>query len=363
MITSIMNLPDAVTHAFDTEGRFIGAELFGCGRINRTYLASYELDDMSVRYIHQRINTEVFKDPGVVMSNLVAVTRYITQRLSDDGIGEYELRRRVLTPVPLKSGGFLLLLPDGSYWRTSHYVEGSSALLQVSAEAAYEAARSFGRFLRMLDGFPVDQLKEVIPGFHNTAQRVSYFKKVAEINSVDRLAGCQEDVDALANRSKRAGRLQELTNQGILPIRAVHNDTKLNNVLFDARTSRALCVVDLDTVMGGISAHDFGDMVRSAANTCSEDAEDPSEASLDMEHYKSLHSGFLDAAGDILQDAEKEMLPEGVWAMTYELAVRFLTDHLAGDVYFGVSQEGQNLERARVQLALLRDIERKWSDL
>jgi len=252
---------------------------------------------------------------------------------------------------------------DGNFWRVYDFVEDSICLqLPETPEDFYQSAVAFGNFQQQLKDFPAHTLCEVIPNFHNTADRYRLFREALAADVCGRAAQVRDEVEFALAREEEAATLVNMLAAGELPLRVTHNDTKLNNVMLDARTRKPLCVVDLDTVMPGLSLYDFGDSIRFGAATAAEDEKDLSKVWMDLNLYETYTRGFLSACPGLTQN-ERDMLPMGAKLMTLECGVRFLTDYLNGDVYFSTHYEGQNLDRCRTQFKLVADMESKWDDM
>lgn len=343
---------NAIACRFRLEGAPVTCGPYGRGHINSTFLLE---TDRGRRYILQRINGAVFPDPGAVMENVAAVTEHIARRTEDP--------RGCLRLEPTWDGALWTRDERGDVWRVYDFVEGGvSPRTPASREELYECAAAFGAFRRQLAGFPAESLRETIPDFHNTPDRYRKLRAALAADVCGRAGEVRREIGFVLARENEAGALQRMRLAGELPVRVTHNDTKLDNVLLDAASGRALCVVDLDTVMPGLAAYDFGDAIRSGAAAAPEDERDLSRMELDMDAFETFTRGFAAASPD-LTDRERESLPLGAWIMTLECGVRFLTDYLAGDVYFAVHRPGQNLDRARAQLKLAADMERKWDDM
>ena len=336
-------------YRFRLEGAPVTCEPYGCGHINHTFLV---VTDTGKRYILQKLNGAVFPDPVGLMENVVAVTRYIGQRVDDP--------REVLHLVPTLEGEPYTADDEGSIWRLYDYVEGSICLqAPETPEDFYQSAVAFGTFQRQLAGFPAETLHETIPNFHNTPDRYRKFRQALAADVCGRAREVGPEVDFVLAREEQAGALHRMRLSGELPTRVTHNDTKLNNVMLDAETRRPLCVIDLDTVMPGLAAFDFGDSIRFGAATAPEDEKDLTRMEMDLSAFETYTRGFITACPG-LTDRERETLPLGAKIMTLECGVRFLTDYLAGDVYFSIHRPEHNLDRARTQFKLVEDMEKKW---
>lgn len=337
--------------AFQVEGAPVECRCFGHGHINSTFRIT---TNAGKEYVLQKINKYVFKDPVGLMNNAGAVTDYIRQRVDDP--------RLALHFLTTHDGKFYHEDDEGEFWRMYDFVGGFCLDTPESDEDFYQSALAFGRFQQLLCEFPADTLSETIPEFHNTIDRYVNFRKAVEADPIGRLADVKEDVAFLLEREQRATQLQRMRESGELPLRVTHNDTKLNNVLLDKKTRKSLCVLDLDTVMPGLSAYDFGDSIRFGAATAAEDEVDVSKMAMDLHMFEVYTKGFLEAATS-LTDREVEMLPMGAYVMTVECATRFLKDYLEGDLYFKTAYPEHNLVRARTQMKLAEDMENKMDEM
>ena len=348
--------PQAVGRAFALPGVLRSFARHGSGHINDTYLAVYDEGGQTARYIHQRINDAVFKDPRQVMENIQRVTEHQRRKLAAAAPSEGP-RRQALRCLPAHDGAPLWRDPDGRFWRTYPFVEGARSHDVVESPGqAFVAARAFGDFQKTLADLPGPRLHETIPRFHDTPWRLANLERAVAADRLGRADGCRAEIeDALAQRTATR-RLIELQAQGRIPERITHNDTKLNNVMIDEVTAQEVCVIDLDTVMPGLTVYDFGDLVRTATMPVPEDERDLSRVVMDRPMFEALVRGYLASAGEFLNADERAHLAFAGWLMTFESGARFLTDHLEGDVYFRVHRPGQNLDRCRTQLALARHI-------
>lgn len=334
---------------FDAEGTPVSCERYGSGHINETYLVEME---NGKRYILQKINRTVFTDVTALMKNITAVTDYLQARS--------DAPRSVMSMVFTKDGASHLIDDRDDAYRMYQYVENSTCLQEPHDDGdVYGCALAFGRFLHKMSGFPAQTLQEVLPRFHDTPDRYRKFHAVLDRNPVHRNQLAEDEIAFVLQREQDAGVLQQMRERGELPLRVTHNDTKLNNVLFDVDTRKALCVVDLDTVMPGLSAYDFGDAVRFGAATVAEDEQDLSLVNMSLDRFRLYVRGFLQGCPD-LTEAELQLLPQGAKTMTLECGMRFLTDYLDGDHYFRIHEPEQNLHRCRTQLRLVADMESKW---
>ena len=324
---------------------------YGCGHINRTYLVATAGGRC---YILQKINHHTFRDVAGLMENIELVTEHLRRKSPDP--------RSVLTLIRTKDGESYLEADDG-YWRVFRFVEDSICLQQPESDADfYESAVGFGTFQQLLSDFPAEKLHETIPNFHNTPDRYRAFHETLTRDPMHRAAQVQPEIEFALARQAEMAALQNALDAGELPLRVTHNDTKLNNVLFDAKTRRALCIIDLDTVMPGSALYDYGDSIRFGAATAAEDERELDKMEMSLERFRVFTRGYVRACPGLTQK-ELELLPLGAKVMTMECGVRFLTDHIDGDNYFSIHREGQNLDRARTQFKLVADMERKWDKM
>lgn len=344
--------------SFDIGGRYVRCKELSTGIINCTYHVEYFRDGMRKDYIVQRINTEVFKEPKKLMSNIIKVTDYVRQNVIKKGLST---KRFVLRAFLTKKDRKPFLIDEaGGYWRCYRYIQNSTTYDSVDDLKIIErVGQAFGRFQDCLEGFDAKCLFTTIPDFHNTPKRYKAFYYAVKKNPKKRVKFVEKEIEELRYYEERASLLQRYLDEGRIPLRVTHNDTKCNNVSFDKDTGEALAVLDLDTVMPGAVAYDFGDAIRFIANTALEDDPDTEKVSLDLKKYEAFTKGFIGELKDDLTDFEKETINLGAFTMTVELAVRFLTDYLQGDKYFKTNYPGHNLDRARNQLALAKDILKK----
>ncbi len=342
---------------FDVGGVIIGCTPYGGGHINGTSMITVQLPGGAIkRYILQIINGNVFPKPEHVVQNIVKVTEFLRAK----GLEE----RKVLHVVPARDGTARYWNASGLCFRMYHFVEGSVCLDKAeSPEDFYQSGFAFGEFQRYLTDFPVEELHETLANFHNTPKRFEDFTVAVMQDRCGRALTVQKEIKFIQDRMDFYSVLLDAHRDGKLPLRVTHNDTKLNNVMLDKETRKALCVIDLDTVMPGFSVNDFGDAIRFGANTAAEDEKDLSKVSLDMELFEAFADGFLTGCGGMLEAGEIRLMPEGAKMMTMECGMRFLTDYLQGDTYFKTSYEGQNLDRCRTQLCLVECMEEHWWEM
>lgn len=324
------------------------------GHINDTYVVTTEDRGASVRYVLQRINHAVFKDPPRMMANILRVTEHIRAKVLS---GDPDMAPRQLTVIGTDDGTGCHEDADGNFWRVYNFIENARTYdTLASAELACEAARMFGWFQRMLLDLPGPPLHETIPDFHNTPRRLEVFRGVLAADAHNRAKEAGGEIDFLLENASICDILPDLAERGAIPVRIAHNDTKINNVMLDEHTNRGVCVIDLDTVMPGFSLHDFGDLVRTAACPAAEDERDLSKVTIDLSLFEALVRGFAREADGFLTPAEKKHLVFAGKLITYEQFVRFLTDYIAGDTYYKVQRERHNLDRCRTQMKLVQCI-------
>ena len=340
-----------IVRAFKVKGDPISCKPFGSGHINHTLKI---VTDAGAEYVLQRINKHVFKNPEQLMENLTAVTKYLRKHEDDTKMALHFIRTHY--------NQYFYVDDHGDYWRMYDFVGGFCLDMPETNADFYESALAFGHFQSMLADFPAETLHETIPEFHNTIDRYRQFKEVLKKDPCGRLAGVRNEVQFLKDREELAGTLQRMRESGELPLRVTHNDTKLNNVLLDRKTRKFLCVLDLDTVMPGLSLYDYGDSIRFGAATAEEDEWDLSKMTLDLERFEIYTKGYMEAC-PTLTDKEVEMMPMGALIMTLEVGLRFLTDYIDGDHYFKIAYSDHNLVRARTQLRLVADMQSKWDEM
>ena len=330
---------------------------YGSGHINDTYRLTYETPQGTKRYILQRMSKSIFKKPVELMENVSGVTAWLRKKIIENG-GDPE--RETLTLVKSNDGLPYFVDSTGEYWRVYLFIEGATCYDAVKDDNDfYQSAVAFGHFQRLLADYPAETLHETIKDFHNTPDRLEKFKKAVAEDICGRAASVQKEIDFILEREELTHALYDLQLDGRLPLRVTHNDTKLNNIMIDDETGKAICVIDLDTVMPGLAANDFGDSIRFGASTAVEDEQDLSKVSCDLHLFEVYTKGFIEECGDALTDLELDLLPMGAILMTFECGIRFLTDHLEGDHYFRIHREGHNLDRCRTQLTLVKDMQEK----
>lgn len=350
----------AVLQHYDLALTSTGIQPFGSGHIHQTYRI-FSPEPAHPGYILQRINHEVFRQVEVLMDNFSLVTRHIREKLTQ--VPGRDPDREVLQVLPTREGSSYVRTEAGRYWRLLLFIPGSKSydLIQNPAQAE-EGGRAFGEFITLLADVPPSTLRETIPDFHHIGKRLVKFEQVLAADSLGRAREQEKWIHFVQARAEEMQMLLRQGAEGILPMRITHNDTKFNNVLLDAH-DKALCVVDLDTVMPGFMAYDFGDAIRTGASTAAEDAPDLARIAIDMDIYRGFARGFLQACAGILTEAERKSLAFGAKLMTYIMAVRFLTDFIEGDVYYHIHYPQQNLARAKAQLTLLQAMEARFEEM
>ena len=351
-------LQDALA-AFDFGGEVVGAVRYGSGHINDTFCVHTQPGEGPCRrFILQRISAAAFHHPDQVMANIASVTAFLRRAIAEAG---GDPSRETMTVLLTREGRSFYTDSEGGAWRVYPFIENTVCLQAAETPELFAAsARTFGRFQRMLKDYPADTLYETIPRFHDTEDRLAKLKAAVEADVMGRVKDVQPELDFVRKREADCSVALQALRDGKLPLRVAHNDTKLNNVLIDRDSGEGICVIDLDTVMPGLSINDFGDSIRFGANHSAEDERDLSKVNFDLSLYEVYTQGFLEGAGGALTPAELDYLPWGAKLMTLECGIRFLTDYLDGDHYFRIHREGQNLDRCRTQFKLVADMEEQW---
>ena len=327
------------------------------GHINTAYMV--ELSG-GKKFTVQKVNTGIFKDPKLLMDNIIAVTTHIKRALAESG---RDAERGTLTFHRAKNGGFYVLRDDGC-WRIYDFIDGVHTLsFAGDRESFRKAGAGFGAFQNLLSDFDGKRLGETIPNFHNTPKRLDALKAAIDADKRGRVKDCRREIDFALSRENFTETAEKLIRNGELPIRVTHNDTKINNILFDDETNEPICVIDLDTVMPGLAMFDFGDAIRSGAATAAEDEKDKDRVGIDLSLFAAYAEGYLSVCGNALSEKEKETLHLGAPLMALECGIRFLTDHLDGDNYFRVDYPTHNLVRARNQFRLVEEMESRLDEM
>lgn len=379
------NLTEEAMKNFNLPGIPSSVTPYGNGHINDTFLLTFNkskiqeisykdgpnnhmdddpspvIDSPTARFILQRMNHDVFKEPILVMENIIRVTTYLKKIIKQNG-GEPD--RETLTVIPSADGKSYYKDSQKNYWRCYLFIENTICCETVDTpDIFYNIAFTFGRFQKMLANYPAETLHETIRGFHDTKARFEVFKQAVTKDICHRASAVRDEIDFILERESLVSLYDDLRENGELPLRVTHNDTKLNNILIDSSSGKGICVIDLDTVMPGYAINDFGDSIRFGASTAAEDEPDLTKVSCDMELFSAYAKGFIDGCGGSLTRKEIELLPLGAKMMTFECGMRFLTDYLNGDVYFKIHRAHHNLDRCRTQLKLVSDMEEKWHDM
>jgi hypothetical protein len=347
-----------ISKRFQIYGEILHAETLKIGHINETYTATYDQGGTRVRYIHQKINKHVFKNPAAVMKNVMRVTTHIRKKLEARKVRD--VTRRSLIVIPTRDGKSFHQNGDQEVWRTFVFVEGVETYESVQTpQQAFQAGRAFGEFQHLLVDLPGERLVETIPDFHHTRKRFTALQAAIEKDHYNRAKDAKEEIEFALKHEAVVDVLLDGMAKGRIPERITHNDTKFNNVMLDVLTGEAMCIVDLDTVMPGCALYDFGDMVRTTTSPTLEDETDLSKVKMQMPMFKKLAEGYISTAGQFLTRAEKSHIAFSGKLITFEIGIRFLTDFLSGDSYFRIHRAGHNLDRCRTQFKLVESIERQ----
>ncbi len=355
-----MNLAQEIINQFQIEGELIYCKEYGEGHINSTYMACLLKDTVPpIRYILQRINTDIFKNPEVLINNISLVTNYIKEEIEKDG---GDINRETLTLIPTKEGKPFLEW-EGAYYRIYNFIENASSYQQATPKLFYASAKAFGRFAKQLDQFDPTLIEDTIKDFHNTPDRFRKFTNALENNTADRAKDVIEEIEFLKARKSFCSIIMNEIETGAIPLRICHNDTKLNNVMIDNDTQEGICVIDLDTIMQGSLLYDFGDSIRFGASSALEDEEILDLVYCDLDKYDLFVKGYIEECHTILSQKELELMPHAAILMTLECGMRFFTDYLEGDTYFRIHKPNHNLIRARNQFKLVKDMEEKIHEM
>ncbi len=353
---------DEAISQFRYEGVLIDERPYGSGHINDTYLLTFEIAEMgTIKVILQRMNKNIFTKPIELMENILNVTSYLRKKIIENG-GDPD--RETLNVIRTVDDMPYFVDSEGEYWRSYKFITDATSYDQVeSPEDFYQSAVAFGNFQRLLAEYPAETLHETIEGFHDTKARFQVFKKAVEDDVCGRAASVQKEIQFVLEHEHLANVFADLLEKKEIPLRVTHNDTKLNNIMIDNKTRKGICVIDLDTVMPGLAMNDFGDSIRFGASTATEDEQDLSKVSCDMELFDLYAKGFIEGCGGKLTEKEIDLMPTGAMVMTFECGMRFLTDYLQGDTYFKIHRENHNLDRCRTQFKLVKDMEAKWDTM
>jgi hypothetical protein len=351
-----------ICQQFQMEGALLEIVPYGKGHIHSTFAAAYQQSDGSYqRILLQHINRGIFPEPEKIIDNILLVTEHLRREIHAAG---GDPLRNTITLIAAQDGKYFYKDDKGEYWRAEIFIEDTHTVPAVKDPVQYfNAGRTFGQFQKYLVDFPVQKLHVVIPHFHDTGERFEQFAEAVAQDPFHRSSAVKSEIDFAFQRAGEVDRLVDMASAGKLPERVTHNDAKLDNILMDDRTGEGVCVIDLDTVMPGLAVYDFGDIVRSGANTGEEDELDLSRVAFDISVYEQILHGFLDAASNSLTPTEIDQLPFAAKLITFEQGLRFLTDHLKGDEYYRVSRPSQNMERCRTQFKLVSEMERKFDSM
>lgn len=346
---------------FEVEGEIESVAVHGSGHINDTLVVTCRDGEKYKKYILQRINHEIFKKPWEVMENIIRVTEFLREKIEKSG-GDPE--RETMRVIMAKDGTSYQKLEDGTYWRMYRFIEGATSYDVVKgAKDFYETALSFGHFQKMLEDYPANTLHETIPNFHNTVDRFEQLKKAIKADTAGRVSEVREEIQFILDREQDCRVICDMLASGEIPLRVTHNDTKLNNIMIDNETGKGICIIDLDTVMPGSALYDYGDSIRFGACTGAEDERELSKISCNLDLFEAYTKGYIEGCGGSLTQTEMKMLPTGAKVITLEQGIRFLTDYLEGDHYYKTDRPGQNLDRTRTQLKMVKDMEDKWEKM
>ncbi len=347
---------EEILASFSFDGTYTGYSQITAGHINTTLSLQFDNGGKCMQYIAQMINTNVFKKPEQLMENMVNVTEHLKKKIEAKG-GDTE--REALYAIYALDSKPYHVMADGTFWRCVNFITNAYSCNSIeNPQVFFNAGKAFGEFMSLLADFPGESLHETIPDFHNTKQRYENFLLSLEKNLSGRKENAQSEIEFVIARKNDSARLVDLISEGKLPIRVTHNDTKINNIMFDNQSNEGICILDLDTVMPGLSLYDFGDAIRSGAVTAAEDEKDLSKVHIDIDLYKAYTEGYLSAAGKSITEEEAKHLAFSAKLLTFECGMRFLTDYLDGDIYFHTDYAEHNLVRAKNQFALVADIEK-----
>jgi Ser/Thr protein kinase RdoA (MazF antagonist) len=354
-----LDILNGLIHQFSICGECESIETFGSGHINNTYRSVWNQAGARVRYTHQRINEQVFIHPDEVMENIERVTRHIAKRLSRDGTAD--ISRRVLTVVPARDGKLWVRDSGGGWWRTYLFIEETHTLELASSPAeARFLGKIIGQFQKQLADLTGPRLHETIPDFHHMEKRYLRFYTALSKDAYSRKKNVETEIAFMRANEERGAALIRALKVGTIPERICHNDTKMNNILIDDKSSKALCVIDLDTVMPGTSLFDVGDLIRTVPVIAEEDERDLSKVVFDLSLFEALIDGYLSEASDFLLESEITLLTEAGRNITHIMGLRFLTDYLEGDHYYQIARPDHNRDRCRNQIALIKSMDAQW---
>lgn len=343
-----------IANKFCIRGEYQDFKQNTAGLINKTFIVRSKEGDKVYHYVLQTVNTAVFTHPKELIRNISSVTDFLREKIKQSG---GDASRETLCLIPTHDGELYYIDPDGKFWRMYNYIEGARTYdLVENDEMFYRCGKGFGHFQRLLADYPADTLYPTIPRFHDTPNRLCDFKRAIEENRAGRAAQVAEEIAGYLAHADFCDCVTKYIENGEVPVRVTHNDTKLNNIMIDCHSGEAICVIDLDTVMPGSALYDFGDAIRYGANNAVEDEKDLSKVYLRKDLFRAFTKGFLEEASSSLTERELALIPESAVLMTLECGMRFLGDYLNGDVYFGIRYPEHNLDRARTQLKLVNDM-------
>ena len=343
-----------IANKFCIRGEYQDFKQNTAGLINKTFIVRSKEGDKVYHYVLQTVNTAVFTHPKELIRNISSVTDFLREKIKQSG---GDASRETLCLIPTHDGALYYIDPDGKFWRMYNYIEGARTYdLVENDEMFYRCGKGFGHFQRLLADYPADTLYPSIPRFHDTPNRLCDFKRAIEENRAGRAAQVAREIAGYLAHADFCDCVTKYIENGEVPVRVTHNDTKLNNIMIDCRSGEAICVIDLDTVMPGSALYDFGDAIRYGANNAVEDEKDLSKVYLRKDLFRAFTKGFLEEASSSLTERELALIPESAVLMTLECGMRFLGDYLNGDVYFGIRYPEHNLDRARTQLKLVNDM-------
>ena len=332
---------------------------YNVGNINKTYIIEYDNEGKTEKYLVQKINTLVFNNPYLLMDNIEKVTNYLKNKMIEYDDKEHKVINIIKTT---KDESLCKITDDKNvcYFRIYNFIDNSiSYNNSTDNRIVYNTGKAFGNFNKLLNNYPINTLEETIKDFHNTEKRLENFLNDIESNSFKRVNNVKKEINEILKRSKLCNKITKELSNGNIPYRVTHNDTKVNNVLMNKETGDYLAVIDLDTVMPGSLLYDYGDGIRSTSSTALEDEKDLSKVSIDLKMFENYTDGYMSEMFDCITENEIALMGESIRIITLELAMRFLNDYINGDVYFKTDYENHNLDRARNQLALVKDIEKK----
>lgn len=352
---------EEIAQNFKLKGNIVEIKENNTGNINKTYIITTKYKEKNHKYVLQKINTTVFNEPYLLMQNIENVTEYYKKYLEQNN---EDVERGTLSVIRTNNNTNLYRTNNDEYYRMYNYIENAKTYdKSENAEIFYNVGKAFGHFVKILDNYPMDKLNETIPNFHNSKARLNEFLKDIKKDPCNRVKDVLSEIAYIIQRQDELNTIVDLIKKGEIPERVTHNDTKINNVLIDEKTNKAICVIDLDTVMPGSALYDFGDAIRSGAATTFEDDPNLDNVGINMEYFKKFTEAYLSETKEILTKSEIENLALSCRIMTLELAMRFLNDYINGDTYFKCNYEGHNLVRAKNQIKLVEQMEKNYEEM